>query len=342
MILLIQIGTKCIQEVELFILLPEGGALIETEILRWNNKTDIFVSDVDDTIAEVFQDSSPEMISELEALLSEDKVLFLISGQSVGNICRRVVNYINRSLRNRILIGHCNGSEVYGFTDSGELIPKPLLSAVADNDKIDSGKWKSIIYDILKEFGLIPLSFMDIKEFRSITKNNPHYIMLDDRKVQISLDFVNGLASGKPESIEAADIRLPISRKAKELFNIEGLPIEPHLSGTFALDFNIRGVDKSLPIKLAIKSGKQYQIQLPNEMFLSQYNEIEVWGDSFSKSKGGSDCNMSLALPKETRSISFREVDTDDTIEGYNIVIWNGKYRCHEGLLEYLKSRKDI
>lgn len=310
----------------------------------------MIISDVDDTVAEVFKNSSSEIICELEELLLEGKVIFLISGQSITNIYNRVISFINRKLRNRVLVGHCNGSEVYGFNDLGELISKQFFS-VYDlyKDKIDNMKWRYIVDCILNEFELIAFPFMDINEFKNVTNNNPHCIMLDDRMVQISLDFVNSLnikdfrfkANINVESVEIDDIRVLICRKTKELFQIENIPIEPHLSGKFALDFNIKGVNKGLPIKHIFEVGKQYQIQLPQKILLSKYSEVEVWGDSFSISDGGSDHNMSLALPKETRSISFRDMDLGDTIMGYNIVTWNGKYRCHDGLLEYLKSRKN-
>lgn len=48
---------------------------------------------------------------------------------------------------------------------------------------------------------------------------------------------------------------------------------------------------------------------------------------------------ISEALPKEVRSISFRQEDSREFLEGYNIVLWDGQKHLHEGLLEYLKLR---
>lgn len=62
-------------------------------------------------------------------------------------------------------------------------------------------------------------------------------------------------------------------------------------------------------------------------------------GDKFSVVKGGTDRHISEALPKKVRSISFRQEDPKEFLEGFNIVVWDGQKHLHEGLLEYLKSR---
>ena len=76
-------------------------SLYSTESLRqvlnmieWNNKVKLLISDVDETIADLYLEAKPEMINELERLLSEGKVLFLVSGQSIGNIQWRITDHI--------------------------------------------------------------------------------------------------------------------------------------------------------------------------------------------------------------------------------------------------------
>jgi hypothetical protein len=51
---------------------------------------------------------------------------------------------------------------------------------------------------------------------------------------------------------------------------------------------------------------------------------------------------MSEALPKEVRSIDFREENPDEFLPGYNTVVWQGEKHLHHGLLEYLQTRKEI
>jgi len=62
--------------------------------VTWNNKVKLIVSDVDETIADLFVPASPEMAAELNSLLSEGKSLFLVSGAGFASIKRRVVDLI--------------------------------------------------------------------------------------------------------------------------------------------------------------------------------------------------------------------------------------------------------
>jgi hypothetical protein len=190
------------------------------------------------------------------------------------------------------------------------------------------------------------LPFIEIDEFKKITKNDTSFLMLDDRTVQISLDFVNGLAVNNlkdcPNAMIADDIRIPIVNDLTLLLKANELNIEPHLSGTCAIDLNIKGVTKGLPLKRFIHLGEKFNIELPEKIIITNSNEVEVWGDSFSYSHNGSDQYMSTALPMDVRSISFRDVDKNDLRKEYNIISWNGRHRYHLGLLEYLKSRKEL
>ena len=67
-------------------------------------------------------------------------------------------------------------------------------------------------------------------------------------------------------------------------------------------------------------------------------NEIEIWGDRFS-SRAGTDWLMCKPVDGSVRAISFRDEDPKEFPEGYNIQLWDGAHRLHEGLLEFLEGR---
>ena len=46
---------------------------------------------------------------------------------------------------------------------------------------------------------------------------------------------------------------------------------------------------------------------------------------------------MCTALDPRVRAISFRDEDPAEFPDGYNIHLWDGAYRLHDGLLEYLR-----
>jgi hydroxymethylpyrimidine pyrophosphatase-like HAD family hydrolase len=316
-------------------------------MLPWNAKLKLIVSDVDDTIAGVFKDASLEMIQELEKLLYEGLFIYLISGQSVKNIYNRVVKLIRKELCQKIIISHCNGAEVFYFNNQGELISEPVFSIVnIHKEKIDHHVFREITGKLLMEFHLEKFPVMDIETFKQLTAGNVYCVMVDDRGIQISFDFINGLRMFDYYNIadylagnQIDDIRIPIIKRAKELFYQAKLPMEPILAGLFAIDFTVAGVTKGLPIKNLITYGQKFQVNLPENIILTSYEDIEVWGDNFYVTKDGADLNISKALPPETRSISFRPIGEDEIPLNYNIVSWDGKYQLQEGLLEYLKSR---
>jgi len=87
----------------------------ENTLIQFNHDLRLAISDVDETIADLYKKAEPEMIKELTKLLKEGKVLFFISGQSVESINWRIVDCLPRELRYRVFIGHCSGCEVWGF-----------------------------------------------------------------------------------------------------------------------------------------------------------------------------------------------------------------------------------
>lgn len=319
--------------------------------MQWNNNVKFIISDVDETIADLYVDAKPEMISELEKLLAEGKVLFLISGQSVQSIKWRIVGHIRKDLRYRIIVGHCSGAEVWGFDQKGELRDKPFYSLYeTDFSEEQKKSWRKIIENLIKEFKLKTLPTMPLPEFEKKTGGDPLSVMIEDRGPQITLEVVNGydlspeqaerLAVRVPEVEGCYDLRIPLLEHAEKLLKEKGLPITPRLAGVFALDFAIRGVSKTTAVKYVVEHDSILSSLGIHKSDIDNPDRVEVWGDKFSVVRGGTDRHISEALPQKVRSITFRQEKPEEFLDGYNTVVWDGKERLHNGLLEFLKSRK--
>lgn len=318
--------------------------------IKFNNDVELIISDVDETIADLYVEAETEMIEELDKLLTEGKVIFLISGQSVKSISWRITDHIKSVLRKRIIIGHCSGSEVWGFDESGNLRKEPYYSVYDSSmSETQKKKWREIIQQLIAEFNLEVFDTMPILDFKKKTNENPLAIMLEDRGPQITFEVVNGydlqpdkanqMEQKIPETHSTYDLRVPILELAEELLNKENLPITPRLAGVFAIDFAIKGVSKTTAVKNILTNGKVLSQLGLSKTILSEPQHIEVWGDKFSTVRGGTDRHISEALSKQVRSITFREENPDEFLDGYNIVVWDGEDHLHHGLLEFLESR---
>ena len=321
-------------------------------MIRWNNQVKLIISDVDETIADLYLEAKPEMIVELEKILSEEKALFLISGQSIGNIQWRIINHIRKDLRKRIIVGHCSGAEVWGFDKSGNLQNIPYYSLYESTlSEHQKSKWREVIQELIDEFELVVYSPMPVNEFIKKSGKDPLSIILEDRGPQITFEVINGydlsLEKSKEVAIKAPimnghqDIRIPILNRAKDMLVLNSIPITPRLAGVFAIDFAVTGVSKTTAVKYVIEHDLILNSLGIQETDINNPENIEVWGDKFSISRGGTDRHMSAALPKTVRSITFREENPKEFLDGYNIVVWKRKKHLHEGLLEYLQSRKE-
>ncbi len=318
--------------------------------VKWNNNVKLIISDVDETIADLYVDAEPEIIKELEKLLEYGKILFLISGQSVQCIQKRIVNHIKSKLRKQIIVGHCSGAEVWGFDDMGNLRKEPFYSLYTTSLTADQkNEWRKIIKRLVKEFKLKVFPTMPIPDFENISKENPLSIMVEDRGPQITFEVVNGydLSPEKSKELEIMipkthgtyDLRIPILERAEHLLAEANLPITPRLAGVFAIDFAVKGVSKTTAVKYVIEHETILsELGLTKEI-LKKPSHVEVWGDKFSIVRGGTDRHISEALPKEVRSITFRKENPEEFPKGYNIVIWDGEKHLHSGLLEFIKSR---
>ncbi len=319
--------------------------------ISWNDQLRLAFSDVDETIAEVYTPAEPEMITELSSFLQDGGKLFMVTGGSLARVQRDITDRIDPALRHDILVSHCSGAEVWGFADSGELRDKPFYSVYEETFTPKMKQtWRTIVAQLVGEFGLRPHPAQPKVDFWEQIGHDPLDIMLDDRGPQITLEVVNGidltdeqLASLNyevPLTHDKHDLRTPIKDRATQLFTEAKIPITPRFGGNFALDFAVEGVSKTTSIKsvltmpevLATIGLKVEDVQNPHE--------LEVWGDKYSVLHGGTDRHMSEALPLEVRSIDFREENPSEFPEGYNIVIWDGERHLHDGLLEYLQTRK--
>ncbi len=318
--------------------------------INWNKDLKLIISDVDETIADLYTDAEPEIIVELERILEEGKVLFLISGQSVLNIQKRIVSHIKPKLRKQIIVGHCSGAEVWGFDEKGNLRKEPFYSLYDSHISENQKKlWREIINKLVREFRLEIFPTMPVSEFKKKSKENPLSIMMEDRGPQITFEVVNAydLSPNKlnslglkiPQTHGSYDLRIPIVERATKLLQDANLAITPRLAGVFAIDFAIKGVSKTTSVKYIIENGKVLSELGLSKEIIKNPKHIEVWGDKFSVARGGTDRHMSEALPKSVRSISFREEDQNEFPKGYNILVWDGEQHLHHGLLEFLKSK---
>src|SRR5579884_839358 len=100
----------------------------EYPTIKWNPNLRLALSDVDETIADVYTPAEPAMAKELSLFLRDGGKLFMVTGGSMARVERDITSQIEPFLRRDILVSHCSGSEVWGFTESGERRDKPFYS----------------------------------------------------------------------------------------------------------------------------------------------------------------------------------------------------------------------
>lgn len=318
--------------------------------MQWNDKIRLALSDVDETIADVYTPAEPGMIEELSSFLSEGGKLFMVTGGSMARVERDITSKIEPSLRCDILVSHCSGAEVWGFTESGERRAEPFYSVYEETFTPEmKQRWREVVAQLVAEFSLRPHPAQPKVVFWVEVGHHPLDIMLDDRGPQITMEVVNGtdltdeqlaeLGYEVPLTHGKRDLRTAIQNRAVELLTEQEVPITPRFGGNFALDFAVEGVSKTtsiqavlnMPEVLATIGLRQSDIQNPHE--------LEIWGDKYSTLHGGTDRHMSEAVSPKVRSIDFRQEDPAEFLPGYNTVVWDGEQHLHHGLLEYLRSR---
>lgn len=318
--------------------------------IKWNDKVKLIVSDIDETVADLYVPAESEMHKELTGLLQDGKSIFFVTGQGLKSVQWRVIDHISQPLRKNILVGHCSGAEVWGHNPDGSLRDEPFYSVYeATMGEKQRKKWRELVQQLVSEFKLRTLSTMPVTEFLKQSENDPLTVMLEDRGPQITFEVVNGydltpeqangLEANIPKTHGNYDLRIPILERAEQLFDEAGLPISPRLGGIFAVDFAVKGVSKITSVKHVLEDEAVLASLGLTRSDVEDPSCMEVWGDKFSVIRGGTDRHMSEALPKGVRSIDFREEDPKEFMQGYNTVVWNGQKHLHHGLLEYLQSR---
>jgi hydroxymethylpyrimidine pyrophosphatase-like HAD family hydrolase len=132
--------------------------------IKWNDSVKLILSDVDETVADLYVQAVPEMHQELTKLLQGGKRLFFVTGQGLKSVQWRVIDHLPMELRKQILVGHCSGAEVIGFNEDGSLRDKPFYSVYEQSLNEDQkAKWREIIQQIITEFKLVTLPAMPVK-----------------------------------------------------------------------------------------------------------------------------------------------------------------------------------
>jgi hypothetical protein len=122
--------------------------------------------------------------------------------------------------------------------------------------------------------------------------------------------------------------------RAQRLHKAHDVPVTPRMAGMFALDLAIARIDKARTVEQVfspVLDGLGLVGKAPAP------NEIEIWGDRFSRNVG-TDWLMCKPVDRSVRAISFRNEDPEEFPEEYNIWLWDGTRRLHAGLLEFLES----
>lgn len=291
------------------------------------------------------------MAAELSSFLEDGGKLFMVTGGSIARVERDITSQIKPALRKNILVSHCSGSEVWGFTETGKRRYEPFYSVYEENFTPDiKRRWREVITQLVVEFALRPHPVQPKTVFWEKVGRDPQDIMLDDRGPQITMEVVNGtdltdeqvaqLSYEVPLTLGKRDLRTAIQNRATELLAESEIPITPRFGGNFALDFAVADVSKTTSIKFVLTTpGVLATIGLTLSD-VQNPTELEIWGDKYSVLHGGTDRHMSEAVDPCVRSIDFRNENPAEFPEGYNIVLWTGQQRLHGGLLEYLQSRK--
>jgi hypothetical protein len=73
----------------------------------WNHKLRLVLSDVDETVADLYCPAESGMLDALARLLDRGICLVLVTGQSVENVEQRVIMGLPGQLRHRVAVGAC-------------------------------------------------------------------------------------------------------------------------------------------------------------------------------------------------------------------------------------------
>lgn len=312
----------------------------------WNHELRLVLSDVDETVADLYRPAELGMLDALTRLLNQGIFLVLITGQSVKNVEQRVIMNLPARLRQRIAVGACSGAELWGYSTTGERNATAFYAADSALTAEQRRAWRVVTRQLITEFRLTPFPPMPIPDFKLQHGEEPWHVMLEDRGPQITIEFPNAYDLSKAAceqvhrrlggNFQGQDLRIPVLQRAQQLLDAHSVPVTPRIAGMFALDIAIAGVDKARAVEEALTPTVLRGLGLgPN---MPRAGEIEVWGDRFSQFSG-TDWLMCKPIDSRVRALSFRNENPAEFPKGYNIQLWDGAYRLHTGLLEYLESR---
>ncbi len=321
----------------------------ESKKIAWSNTTKFVITDVDETLADLFVPVAPAMTDELNRLLRDNVPLFLVSGAGIQSIYDRVVSFIDPELRKNIIVSHCSGAEVCGFDESGEQ-KEPYYSLYDKSlDGQQKADWREVMDIIKKEFMLDCHPPKALQTFVQEHGTHPLTVMYDDRGPQITLEFINGYRLTEPQILELRergisiqddvdDLRLLVSARLDELYRQRNIPVSPRVAGEFALDNAIAGVSKETSVRYVFENPHILTDLGLSAHELEDPHSLEVWGDKFSST--GTDLHMCRALDARVRAIDFRAEDPSKLpTDQFNIVSWSGSERLQDATLCYLQSR---
>jgi hypothetical protein len=291
----------------------------------------LVIADVDDTVAPAFGSVHRDVAQQLTELISDGVGLFLISGQSITNISRRVVCHLPPGLRHRTLVAHCNGTEVFGFDDDGGLHQPCLWSAVTSAQEKDMRVTLEVVKTVLDELGLSP-----VPDLSSADRQRPIATVLDDRGVQISVDLVDP-ASGATDDA----LRNEVAVKVNSFLEQRGIySLGARLAGVSGVDCLAFHVHKGLPVEALMRDAELDSdcVTLGSYVGFTGGEVCEVWGDQFSVSQNGADTHLALSVPVGTRVISFRDFPPIDLPAIPGMRVWPGPRYLDAGLADYLQT----
>jgi hypothetical protein len=321
-------------------------ATLTKRAVLWNDQLRLVLSDVDETMADLYRPAEQRMLTALSRLLEQGTALVLITGQSIDNVEERVVLGLPVPLRRHIAVGACSGAELWGYAPAGNRNERPYYTAESILTDEQKRTWRAVVQQLIKEFHLSPSTPMPIADFRRHFGDEPLRVMLDDRGPQITFELPNAyrLSSASREQVsrelgtelQGDDLRAPMLLRAQRLLEAHDVPVTARMAGMFALDLAIAEIDKARAAEQVFSPAVLDGLGLAGKA--PAPNEIEIWGDRFSRNVG-TDWLMCKPVDRSVRAISFRNEDPEEFPEGYNIRLWDGTRRLYAGLLEFLESR---
>lgn len=303
--------------------------------VAWNDEVRLILSDVDETVADLYLPAQPGMIDALRRILEEERSILFVTGSSIARVRARIVDLFPAALRSRVLVAHCNGAELWGFGANGDQLAAPFYSRYKEVLRADQkDAWRGVIRQLIEEFHLRVFPATPLDVFHTAAGDDPLAVMLEDRGPQITFEVVNGYRMD-----DGGDLREPMLARGRALLEAEGIPITPRFGGVFALDFSVEGVSKTNAVRYVFEHEDilRHIGRSPEEAATPRF--LEIWGDKFDQFHGGTDRHMQEAVSPQVRAIDFRDEDPAGFLPGYNVVVWRGEQHLQDGLLEYLSMR---